>query len=81
MATAARELIESRLPGTSLAAFVSQRRRQGVGWRRLAAEVHEITAYPVSHATLRRWFPDAPARKEIGPAPHRFKTAAPKASA
>ncbi|GAA3176029.1 hypothetical protein GCM10020255_067210 [Rhodococcus baikonurensis] len=74
MATAARELIESRLTGTSLAAFVSQRRRAGVGWRRLADEINEITGYPVSHQTLTRWFPNAPQRKELRPEPHRFKS-------
>ena len=74
MATAARELIESRLTGTSLAAFVSHLRRAGVGWLRLADEINEITGYPVSHQTLTRWFPNAPQRKELRPEPHRFKS-------
>lgn len=74
MATAARELIESRLTGVSLTGFVSQRRRAGVGWRLLADEINEITGYPISHATLRRWFPNAPQRKELRPEPHRFKS-------
>lgn len=70
MATPTRELIETRLPGVSLAALVAQRRKAGIGWRRLADEVLEITGYPVSHATLRRWFPNAP--KPSPPAPHRY---------
>ncbi|MBB3039417.1 hypothetical protein [Hoyosella altamirensis] len=72
MATPTRELIELRLPGVSLAAFVSQRRRAGVGWRLLADEVTELTGVTVSFATLRRWFPDAPKRKPLRPTPHRF---------
>ncbi|OZC50554.1 hypothetical protein CH289_16135 [Rhodococcus sp. RS1C4] len=74
MATAARELIESRLTGTSLAGFVATRRRAGAGWRHIADEVTLITGYPISHSTLRNWFPNAPQRKELRPAPHRFQS-------
>jgi len=59
MATATRELIEIKFPpGKTLAGLVSTRRRQGIGWRRIADEVTDTTGVPVSFATIRRWFPD-----------------------
>jgi len=59
MATAMRELLEHRLPaGRSLASYVTTCRRQGLGWRRIADQVHTDTGVAVSHATLRRWFPE-----------------------
>lgn len=59
MATAMRELLEHRLPaGRSLASYITLRRKQGIGWRRIADDLHTDTGVAVSHATLRRWFPD-----------------------
>ncbi|WP_097212020.1 MULTISPECIES: hypothetical protein [unclassified Rhodococcus (in: high G+C Gram-positive bacteria)] len=71
MPTPTRELIELRLPaGMNLSGFVAQRRRSGAGWRLMADEVLEATGVFVSHQTLRRWFPDAPPRRQLKPAPH-----------
>lgn len=59
MATAMRELLEHRLPaGQSLPSYVATKRKQGLGWRRLADQLHSDTGVAVSHATLRRWFPE-----------------------
>lgn len=65
VATAMRELLEHRLPaGRSLASYVATRRKQGVGWRRIADQLHSDTGVAVSHATLRRWFPDKTGRAQ-----------------
>lgn len=58
VATAMRELLEHRLTGRSLASYVAVKRKQGIGWRRLADQLHSDTGVAVSHATLRRWFPE-----------------------
>lgn len=60
-----RELLEHRLPaGRSLAAYVATKRKQGIGWRRIADQLHSDTGVAVSHATLRRWFPDKVVRSQ-----------------
>lgn len=56
MATPTRELIELRLTGQSLAAYVAKKRRAGRGWRRIADDLYEDSGVPVSHTTIARWF-------------------------
>lgn len=64
MATAQHDLIETRLPpGESLRAFVSRRRRSGLGWRAIANQLNDITGVYTSHTTLRRWFGGTTAEK------------------
>ena len=58
MATPTRELIELRLTGQSLAAYVAKKRRAGWGWRRIADGIYEDSGVPVSHTTVSRWFPE-----------------------
>lgn len=59
MPTATRELLELKLPpGRTLAAYVAAKRRNGIGWRRLADELYADTGVLVSFTTLRRWFPE-----------------------
>ena len=54
-----RELIELKLPpGRTLASYVATKRRQGIGYRRIAGDIYSDTGVPVSFTTLRRWFPD-----------------------
>lgn len=66
MATAMRELLEHRLPpGQSLAGYIAVNRKRGIGWRRIADQLHSDTGVAVSHATLRRWFPDKPRRERV----------------
>jgi len=63
MATAMRELVELKLPpGRTLASYVAVKRRQGIGWRRIADDLHRDTGVMVSFATLRRWFPERQTR-------------------
>ena len=57
--TPTQELIEIRMPaGQTLAGLVLQRRKAGVGWRRIADEIGNTTGVVVSHATIQRWFLD-----------------------
>ena len=58
MATPTRELIELRLTGQSLAAYVARKRRAGWGWRRIADDLYETSGVAVSHTTIARWFPE-----------------------
>ncbi|CCW09874.1 hypothetical protein [Rhodococcus aetherivorans] len=55
--------MELRLPpGRTLAAYVATKRKQGLGWRRLADEIVTDTGVPVSFTTLKRWFPEKQTR-------------------
>lgn len=55
--TPTQELIEIRMPaGQTLAGLVLQRRKAGIGWRRIADEIGNSTGVIVSHATVKRWF-------------------------
>ena len=58
MATPTRELIELRLTGQSLAAYVAKKRRAGQGWRRIADDLYGDSGVAVSHTTIARWFPE-----------------------
>lgn len=58
MATPTRELIELRLTGQSLAAYVARKRRAGQGWRRIADDIYADSGVAVSHTTVARWFPE-----------------------
>lgn len=39
--------------------LVADRRNQGVSWRKIAAELRDLTGIDVTHETLRSWFPEA----------------------
>jgi hypothetical protein len=52
--------LERHLTGTTLAAYVAQRRASGTGWRALATDLTEATGVEVSHEALRSWFDSAP---------------------
>lgn len=55
--TPTHQLIESRLGGRrSLARFVAERRKRGLGWRAIAHDVCAETGIAVSHEALRSWF-------------------------
>lgn len=54
--TAMAQLVEHKL-GRSLAKYVQARHQiEGMGWRRIAQEVHRDTGLVVSHESLRSWF-------------------------
>lgn len=36
--------------------LVADRRNQGVSWRKIAAELRDLTGIDVTHETLRSWF-------------------------
>ena len=38
--------------------LVADRRNQGVSWRKIAAELRDLTGIDVTHETLRSWFPE-----------------------
>ena len=39
--------------------LVADRRNHGVSWRKIAAELRDLTGIDVTHETLRSWFPEA----------------------
>ena len=39
--------------------LVADRRNQGVSWRKIAAELRDLTGIDVTHETLRSWFAEA----------------------
>ena len=53
--TATRLLLQERL-SVPLEAFVYERTGRGLGWRRIADDLHAATKVRVSHETLRSWF-------------------------
>jgi hypothetical protein len=53
--TAMRQLVEHKL-GRDLATYVRVRQAEGLGWRRIAADLTRDTGQPISHETLRSWF-------------------------
>ena len=38
--------------------LVADRRNHGVSWRKIAAELRDLTGIDVTHETLRSWFPE-----------------------
>lgn len=57
--TPLRELVEAEL-GRDLATYVRVRQAEGLGWRRIAADLRRDTGRIVSHEALRSWFAPAP---------------------
>lgn len=49
------QLAEAKL-GRSLQQFVRLRLAEGIGWRRIADELHTASGVRVSHEALRSWF-------------------------
>lgn len=39
--------------------LVLRRRSEGVSWRKIAAELRDLTGIDVTYETLRSWFPEA----------------------
>lgn len=56
-----RTLIDLKLEGSdhgSLLGLVAARRGVGRSWRRISAEIHDLTSESVSHQTLADWYPE-----------------------
>lgn len=49
------QLVEHKL-GRNLAKWVAARQKAGIGWRRIAQELHAETGVLISHESLRTWF-------------------------
>lgn len=53
--TALSELAESKL-GRDLGIYVRVRQAEGLGWRRIADDLHRDSGVVISHEALRSWF-------------------------
>jgi hypothetical protein len=53
--TPLQRLVTAKL-GRDLAQYVRIRQAEGLGWRRIAADLTRDTGQPISHETLRSWF-------------------------
>lgn len=56
--TTLHQLIQSKLR-PDLGQYVRARHSEGLGWRRIADDLHRDSGVLVSHETLRSWFQDA----------------------
>lgn len=58
--TSTQQLLQIKL-GRDLATYVKVRQAEGLGWRRIADDLHAETGIRVSHESLRSWFTEAAA--------------------